>query len=481
VSEDIHRSTTFIEYRASKHDQIYVTYEKPAEKCYYATDFDTVPIDFLNSFVTNIQLFNLSAIQSINQQIFDKQMDKLYKDSNLNAWISYLPLVQSEPILIFTETRNGLIKYILSEFLFIEVHSISFHYSNEVDSIVHELKSKCISLDDELKIPARKAVQRITNEKSQLPWFLNKSITCELPHVRDDVACGPRERVEKKTCIFLHGSGELEVREPTNTREDYWGNVHEYTPQCSERWFIWTNTKIYGWDSHDLQKQYCELAAFHNKTFAPGTPAVIKDTIIFTHSMANLILAAGLKNGYCSWGEGSSWYSLNSPYGGSVASVKLSQICYDYYHHIDPGIIKKIIGYIAETGLYCDPNTKKAYHAYNTLIPGYCDADGQCLYDLEKIIRDHVKGAICGSSSIGLFSKYSILLTALAQLVDYQEDNDGMVGLSSCERYHSGQFRDEASNLWYASGCNHADGTCRNGNGWWSDKRKPCSYYTDKY
>jgi hypothetical protein len=74
-------------------------------------------------------------------------MDKLYKDSNLNAWISDLPLVQSEPILIFTEAKNGLIQYILSEFLFIEMHSIGFHYSN------HEFNSKSMSsVDDEWKL-----------------------------------------------------------------------------------------------------------------------------------------------------------------------------------------------------------------------------------------------------------------------------------------------------------------------------------------
>jgi hypothetical protein len=80
-------------------------------------------------------------------------MDKLYKDSNLNAWISDLSLVQSEPILIFTEAKNGLVQSILSEFLFIEMHSIGFHYSNEVDSIVHKLKSKCMSsVDDKWKL-----------------------------------------------------------------------------------------------------------------------------------------------------------------------------------------------------------------------------------------------------------------------------------------------------------------------------------------
>jgi hypothetical protein len=54
--------------------------------------------------------------------------------------------------MIFTEAKNGLIQSILSEFLFIGMYSIGFHYSNEVDSIVHELKSKCISFDDEWKL-----------------------------------------------------------------------------------------------------------------------------------------------------------------------------------------------------------------------------------------------------------------------------------------------------------------------------------------
>jgi len=58
ASEDIHKGTIFIKYRISKQDQIYVTYKKPVEKCYYATDFDNVPIDLLNSFVSNIPLLH---------------------------------------------------------------------------------------------------------------------------------------------------------------------------------------------------------------------------------------------------------------------------------------------------------------------------------------------------------------------------------------------------------------------------------------
>lgn len=172
--------------------------------------------------------------------------------------------------------------------------------------------------------------------------------------------------------------------------------------------------------------------------------------------------------------------AIDSPYGGSIASAKLQQICYDH-HHKTKNLLKKLYGVVAESAGYCIPGTDKAYPAYDSVHPGYCDRDGLCLGDLEEVIREHVKGATCGLSATGLTSKYSVLLGALSTIVSYKESNDGMVGKSSCEKYHAGQFVTNPREKWYASDTNHADGTCRNGNGWWGDDRKPCSFFKDKY
>merc|ERR1712124_225819 len=84
---------------------------------------------------------------------------------------------------------------------------------------------------------------------------------------------------------------------------------------------------------------------------------------------------------------------------------------------------------------------------------------------------------MCGDSSFGLNSKYSLALQALSLAVEYGEDNDGMVAVSSCmlpgKRY-TGKYSDS----FYIAKINHADGPCRNGNGDFGiASRQPASWY----
>jgi hypothetical protein len=468
-------------------------------KCRYATNDADVDIQSINDFVKSIQPFDYNSDETNEDTtIYDQQVHELL--SNTNDYISFMgtvSVIQQEPLLIFVDRMTLSIKYILGEYMLLRVDKIQQGITTDVSQVVQKLRSGCDSLDNELEVlSAMKRRQRKNNStktednNNSLPWFYDKEESCFLPHVRDETTCGAFQQQKyndnnKKVCVFLHGSGETEEKEPTNERKGYWGNVHEYTPQCSERWFIWANTKDHGWDNHDLQRKYCELAAFHNKKQQSDSgTAQIKNTIIFTHSLGNLILAASIRNKYCSLDStSSSWYAVDSPYDGSQASARLKTICNDYHNHQSPSLFQKLFGYIAEAGGYCIPGTGSAYHAYNSVHPGYCDAEGQCIDDLEHIVVDHVKGAMCGVSPIGLISKYSVMLEALSLVVGYDEDNDGMVSKSSCERYHgSGPYSTKYKSNWYTTSTNHADGTCRNGDGWWnSSGRKPCSWYTDKY
>ena len=59
------------------------------------------------------------------------------------------------------------------------------------------------------------------------------------------------------------------------------------------------------------------------------TPSeVVKNVIIYAHSMGNLILAAAIKNGVCSLDKESvSWYDLMGPLRGSPAANMLDTVC----------------------------------------------------------------------------------------------------------------------------------------------------------
>ena len=100
--------------------------------------------------------------------------------------------------------------------------------------------------------------------------------------------------VRGKDCVFLHGAG-LDTEGPvTETFTSYWGDVHEATPQCDNHYFIHANTVDNACDSALLMAQFCRLALVNSVDNFTAS-----NVIIFTHSMANDILAAAVKNGVC--------------------------------------------------------------------------------------------------------------------------------------------------------------------------------------
>ena len=62
-----------------------------------------------------------------------------------------------------------------------------------------------------------------------------------------------------KRCLFLHGVGEDTDGPATSTYEDYWGKVHEHTPQCGERVFWHRDTSNMAFNDPRLVNYYCSL------------------------------------------------------------------------------------------------------------------------------------------------------------------------------------------------------------------------------
>lgn len=91
-------------------------------------------------------------------------------------------------------------------------------------------------------------------------------------------------------------------------------------------------------------------------------------------------------------------------------------------------------------------------------------------------------GEMCGIDAYGLNSWYSPLFVALSGFgTGLEKPNDGLVSLRSCRANPTQPFGGLATDLFYQTTSNHADVTCRNGNGLWGDDRKPCNWFMNKW
>lgn len=72
------------------------------------------------------------------------------------------------------------------------------------------------------------------------------------------------------------------------------------------------------------------------------------------------------------------------------------------------------------------------------------------------------------------------LLQALASLVNYGEKNDGMVGIASC-LLDGKTYGTTPDSDYYQAAINHADGTCRDGDGdFGKSTRQPCAWFASR-
>ena len=143
----------------------------------------------------------------------------------------------------------------------------------------------------------------------------------------------------KPQCWFLHGAGEkcVDARgnemedcpEPTTTRDmldgaPYWGDFGGTVPMdhCASLHYNHEDTVYQPFDAPALRRSVC-------KALCGGPGCVIVDKVLFTHSAANMYLAAALQFGDCFLGGSSDWFLANAPALGSKAADTGSSICAD--------------------------------------------------------------------------------------------------------------------------------------------------------
>ncbi|KAF0981391.1 hypothetical protein FDP41_012199 [Naegleria fowleri] len=121
-----------------------------------------------------------------------------------------------------------------------------------------------------------------------------------------------------------------------------------------------------------------------------------------------------------------------------------------------------------------------------SLAPNYVAKDGTTTsYTMNHVLSSRnmsPNGRMCGISPTGLLSQYSLVLTLLVDATQTEQPNDGFVESSSCTSHSSQQhsYSEGFSSNYYLANLNHADTSCRNGNGWLSRSKQPCLYYKDK-
>jgi len=271
-----------------------------------------------------------------------------------------------------------------------------------------------------------------------------------------------------------------------------------------------------------LTSGYCAVATLGAESRG-GT--VIKDTIIFAHSMGNLVFATALKQGVCSLDSSSSWYALSPPIYGTKAATKIQYLC-QAPQQVNPLLTllaidrsfcssdSPLVQYGNEYGLtsfsvpsvksiglasaqllasapnlvhhltmawnetapatntwlnaddVLDPSTDVEADAPIYVNPGWvCMVpDDPALVGLDQIVNSNIKGGICGTDPFGLISEHSLALLAISAYVRFGEPNDGHVGLSSCQGLSApSAWDDNPHSNFYLHKYNHVDTTGRHG------------------
>jgi len=271
----------------------------------------------------------------------------------------------------------------------------------------------------------------------------------------------------KKDCVFLHGSGQKAYSPPTTTFTDYWGKVHEYSTQCATTVFVHADTLNSFFDDPKLMQTYADITVAGSLALkypmqvalrAAG-PRIIRNKIVFAHSLGNLVLAAAIKKGLIEFDPATStWYDISGPsYGSPVADFLGYAICEN--NSTNATQVKWIAG---EFGMCSGNNVSASYFSLKLNYPG--------LYGIPQIIQKYRTGVFCGNSAWGMLSRYSIPLQLVSALVPFGEDNDGLVGMSACT-INTTVLGVNPIDLNYVGKFNHADVTCRNGG-------DPCKWYS---
>ena len=267
-------------------------------------------------------------------------------------------------------------------------------------------------------------------------------------------------------CAFLHGAGSRPPggvnRVTKGVPTVYFGDIMEATPGCTSHWWLYANTVSNGWDSHELQALACEAALGPD-----ARDRTIRNTVIFAHSMGNLIFTAALKSRKCKIDKGTvNWMAASAPWHSADAAHTLIKIC----NRQNP--VDRTVGWVCENLGFC--LGERVSPAYMSLSPGFPGTR-----DLLYYAKGYVTHVMCGDSPVGIPTlKYTAAMVGVGRLLNVPDPSDGVVALDSCglvAPFNASWQRSPVAN-YYVGRMNHVDTTGRNGNWLVSQELQPLEW-----
>lgn len=227
--------------------------------------------------------------------------------------------------------------------------------------------------------------------------------------------CGCKSKV--RPCLFMHGVTMDKHGPPTSTYDEYFGNIHKYAPCCASTTFLHLNTDDHEWYSDKLTIELSGML----RSMSSGYNGVIEDVIVVLHSMGNLILASAIEKGQIQLGDSSTWVALQGPMKGSRSMHGFKANC-------GPDIKwpNKIVEYILKRVGFCP--VPIGYMSMVYMNEQYDDSHVDDKFEaVQQIYKQRVDAALCGRSSIGLFSPLSFATHTAALLSNHSTPSDGVV------------------------------------------------------
>ncbi|KAG6613365.1 RxLR-like protein [Phytophthora cinnamomi] len=284
-----------------------------------------------------------------------------------------------------------------------------------------------------------------------------------------DNVCGCKGA--KRPCVFIAGLSSYDDYGLTdNDPKDYFGGeIRDHSPCCSSRQYITLATKDNAWYDPVFQQRLVGLIVQVSSTSDPAT-GTIKDTIIFGHSMANLILSSAIARGKAKIDPSTSWVAASAPMEGSMGSNYIQEAC----NGDKNGFISTIVDLLGN----CPVNTGQKSLAYQgtTFSSATMNSDYAAA---QAAYASNVSAVMCSSSFAGLVTIKAALYTLAGEILPHHSSqNDGIVEYASCAM---GLPRESFDNTYksrrYVTELNHVDMSFRNGDGVFSDSKKPVKWF----
>jgi hypothetical protein len=271
-----------------------------------------------------------------------------------------------------------------------------------------------------------------------------------------------------RPCIFIHGMG-IDHEEPANidSFEYYWGDMTPHAPCCSSIQYSVLDTVNNSWVNETQQQKVCDRALAVSNSSAGS---VIKDTILVTHSMGNLMLAGGIASGKCSLDSSSTWVGLAGPMKGSMGSDFVQASC--------AGETNALLEQVADITGKCPPTTALVSLAYQG--ERFSSTEQDAAYTAaQEAYTANVSALMCSAGYSGLVSKYQAEFWVLGSTVPHKsDDNDGMVEFESCAAgIPASQFGDTWRSKFYRTKLNHYDSEFLYGDGLLSEAKMPVKWF----